>query len=187
MKIKKGIKPSAIFTLRVSEKANPTRWSYDLISTSFGKLIVAGEVPVISYVAFYETEKQALELFGKRNKGIAVEKKKGSFEVLTQLLTGQNIAQKIAISITGTSFQKKVWEALMDIPLGSFCSYGEIAKSIGHPKAYRAVGTAVGRNPVAYFIPCHRVLATGGGIGGYYWGTEVKERIIEWEKVVISN
>lgn len=187
MELKKGIKPSAIFTLRVSAKANPVRWSYDLIATAFGKLIVAGEAPSISYVAFYETEKDALELFAKRNKRIEVVRKKGSFEALTHLLTGQKIKEKIVLSITGTPFQKKVWEALLNIPFGQFYSYGEIAKSIGHPNAYRAVGTAVGRNPIAYFIPCHRVLAAGGGIGGYYWGTDVKERIIEWEALVIGD
>lgn len=183
MQLVKGIKPSEVFTLRVSNAANPVFWYYDLVETAFGKLIVAGASPSVSYVAFFEKEEDAIELLQKRNKGIELQFLKGGFSSIEDLLNGKKLSQKIMLSIKGTDFQKMVWEELMKIPFGEYVSYGEIAATIGKPGASRAVGTAVGRNPIAYFIPCHRVLAAGGGIGGYYWGTKVKERIMEWERL----
>jgi AraC family transcriptional regulator, regulatory protein of adaptative response / methylated-DNA-[protein]-cysteine methyltransferase len=81
----------------------------------------------------------------------------------------------------GAPFQIKVWEALLNIPTGHVTTYGDIALSIGHPQANRAVGTAVGRNPVAFLIPCHRAIRKGGGIGGYHWGLPVKRAMLAWE------
>lgn len=81
----------------------------------------------------------------------------------------------------GAPFQIKVWEALMRIPSGHVTTYSEIAEFIGHPKAVRAVGTAVGRNPISYLIPCHRALRKSGGLGGYHWGLPVKRSILAWE------
>jgi AraC family transcriptional regulator of adaptative response/methylated-DNA-[protein]-cysteine methyltransferase len=81
----------------------------------------------------------------------------------------------------GAPFQIKVWEALLNIPTGHVTTYGDIAQAIGHPQANRAVGTAVGRNPVAFLIPCHRAIRRGGGIGGYHWGLPVKRAMLAWE------
>jgi AraC family transcriptional regulator of adaptative response/methylated-DNA-[protein]-cysteine methyltransferase len=81
----------------------------------------------------------------------------------------------------GAPFQIKVWEALMQVPSGHVTTYSEIAEFIGHPKAVRAVGTAVGRNPISYLIPCHRALRKSGGLGGYHWGLPVKRSILAWE------
>ncbi|ETX15305.1 6-O-methylguanine-DNA methyltransferase [Roseivivax halodurans JCM 10272] len=83
--------------------------------------------------------------------------------------------------LIGAPFQIKVWEALMRIPSGQVTTYSEIAQAIGHPKAVRAVGTAVGRNPVSFLIPCHRALRKSGGLGGYHWGLPVKRAILAWE------
>lgn len=83
--------------------------------------------------------------------------------------------------LIGAPFQIKVWEALLQIPSGQVTTYSEIAQSIGNPKAVRAVGTAVGRNPVSYLIPCHRALRKSGGLGGYHWGLPVKRAILAWE------
>jgi AraC family transcriptional regulator of adaptative response/methylated-DNA-[protein]-cysteine methyltransferase len=81
----------------------------------------------------------------------------------------------------GAPFQIKVWEALLRIPSGHVTTYGEIAQAIGAPKAVRAVGTAVGRNPVSWLIPCHRALRATGGLGGYHWGLDVKRAMLAWE------
>ncbi|MFP7672163.1 methylated-DNA--[protein]-cysteine S-methyltransferase [Marivita sp. S0852] len=81
----------------------------------------------------------------------------------------------------GAPFQIKVWEALMRVPSGHVTTYSEIAEFIGHPKAVRAVGTAVGRNPISFLIPCHRALRKSGGLGGYHWGLPVKRSILAWE------
>lgn len=85
------------------------------------------------------------------------------------------------LHLIGAPFQIKVWEALIRIPTGHVTTYSEIAGTIGHPKAVRAVGTAVGRNPVSFLIPCHRALRRDGSLGGYHWGLPVKRAILAWE------
>ncbi|WP_439111009.1 methylated-DNA--[protein]-cysteine S-methyltransferase [Lentibacter sp.] len=93
------------------------------------------------------------------------------------------ISQKgeTALHLMGAPFQIKVWEALLAVPSGHVTTYGEIAGAIGSPKAVRAVGTAVGRNPVSWFIPCHRALRKSGALGGYHWGLPVKRALLAWE------
>ena len=83
--------------------------------------------------------------------------------------------------LIGAPFQVKVWEALLRIPSGHVTTYSEIAKTVGHPTAMRAVGTAVGRNPISLLIPCHRALRKSGGLGGYHWGLPVKRAMLAWE------
>ncbi|ABA80216.1 methylated-DNA--[protein]-cysteine S-methyltransferase [Rhodobacter sphaeroides] len=85
------------------------------------------------------------------------------------------------LHLIGAPFQIKVWEALLRIPSGHVTTYSEIAQSIGHPAAVRAVGTAVGRNPISFLIPCHRALRKSGGLGGYHWGLPVKRAMLAWE------
>jgi AraC family transcriptional regulator of adaptative response/methylated-DNA-[protein]-cysteine methyltransferase len=83
--------------------------------------------------------------------------------------------------LIGAPFQIKVWEALLSVPSGQVTTYSEIARFIGHPKAVRAVGTAVGRNPETWLIPCHRALRKSGALGGYHWGLPVKRALLAWE------
>lgn len=85
------------------------------------------------------------------------------------------------LHMIGAPFQLKVWEALLRIPSGHVTTYGEIAQAIGSPKAVRAVGTAVGKNPVSWLIPCHRALRKSGALGGYHWGLPVKRAMLAWE------
>ena len=85
------------------------------------------------------------------------------------------------LHLIGAPFQIKVWEALMRIPSGHVTTYGEIARAIGSPKAVRAVGTAVGRNPVSWLIPCHRPLRKSGGLGGSHWGLPLKRAMLDYE------
>ncbi|WP_239031928.1 methylated-DNA--[protein]-cysteine S-methyltransferase [Paroceanicella profunda] len=85
------------------------------------------------------------------------------------------------LCLIGAPFQIKVWEALLRIPTGHVTTYSEIARVIGAPKAARAVGTAVGRNPVSWLIPCHRALRKSGELGGYHWGLPVKRAMLAWE------
>ncbi|WP_456387593.1 bifunctional helix-turn-helix domain-containing protein/methylated-DNA--[protein]-cysteine S-methyltransferase [Profundibacter sp.] len=85
------------------------------------------------------------------------------------------------LHLIGAPFQIKVWEALLTIPSGQVTTYSQIAASVGSPKAARAVGTAVGRNPVSWLIPCHRALRKSGGLGGYHWGLPVKRAMLAWE------
>ncbi|MBV1867253.1 MAG: bifunctional helix-turn-helix domain-containing protein/methylated-DNA--[protein]-cysteine S-methyltransferase [Marinosulfonomonas sp.] len=87
------------------------------------------------------------------------------------------------LHLIGAPFQIKVWEALLSIPSGHVTTYSDIAQVIGNPRAARAVGTAVGRNPVSWLIPCHRALRKSGGLGGYHWGLGVKRAMLAWEGV----
>ncbi|MGJ8609669.1 MAG: methylated-DNA--[protein]-cysteine S-methyltransferase [Yoonia sp.] len=88
---------------------------------------------------------------------------------------------KAPLYLIGAPFQLKVWEALLRIPSGHVTTYSEIAQSIGSPRAMRAVGTAVGKNPVSWLIPCHRALRKSGALGGYHWGLPVKRALLAWE------
>ena len=90
------------------------------------------------------------------------------------------------LHMIGAPFQLKVWEALLTIPSGHVTTYSEIAQSIGSPKAVRAVGTAVGRNPVSWLIPCHRALRKSGALGGYHWGLPVKRAMLAWESARVD-
>lgn len=85
------------------------------------------------------------------------------------------------LHLIGAPFQIKVWEALLCVPTGHVTTYSDIAARVGHPAAQRAVGTAVGRNPVSWLIPCHRALRKAGGLGGYHWGLTVKRAMLAWE------
>ncbi|MBD3679103.1 MAG: methylated-DNA--[protein]-cysteine S-methyltransferase [Rhodobacteraceae bacterium] len=85
------------------------------------------------------------------------------------------------LHMIGAPFQIKVWEALLSVPSGHVTTYSDIASAIGHPKAVRAVGTAVGRNPIGWLIPCHRALRKSGGLGGYHWGLPVKRAMLAYE------
>lgn len=88
---------------------------------------------------------------------------------------------QIKLHLKGTAFQLKVWEVLLSIPMGQLTTYGNIAQKISKPNASRAVGTAIGSNPVAFLIPCHRVIQSSGNLGGYMWGGTRKSAIIGWE------
>lgn len=88
---------------------------------------------------------------------------------------------EIKLHLKGTDFQLKVWEALLKIPMGKLSTYGRVAAHIKNAGASRAVGTAIGSNPVSYLIPCHRVIQSSGSIGGYMWGNTRKTAMIGWE------
>ena len=89
--------------------------------------------------------------------------------------------QATKLHLMGAPFQTKVWEALIQIPSGKVTTYSEIAEAVGNPKAVRAVGTAVGKNPISWLIPCHRAIRKSGGLGGYHWGLPIKRAMLAFE------
>jgi AraC family transcriptional regulator of adaptative response/methylated-DNA-[protein]-cysteine methyltransferase len=97
---------------------------------------------------------------------------------------GGSAVPSLALHVKGTNFQLKVWRALLDVPAGDVTTYGAIAARVGDPKASRAVGTAVGSNPVSYLIPCHRVIRASGELGGYAWGVERKKVMLRREAML---
>lgn len=101
---------------------------------------------------------------------------------LEQYLCGQRKAFDLPLDVTGTEFQKRVWLELSKIPYGKTFSYSDIAKKIKNDKAVRAVGTANGRNPISLIVPCHRVIAADGTLGGYAGGLEIKEKLLRLEQ-----
>ena len=89
--------------------------------------------------------------------------------------------EPLRVVLIGTDFQVRVWEALLHIPMGKACAYSDIAERIGAPKASRAVGAAVGANPISFVVPCHRALGKSGALTGYHWGLTRKRAILGWE------
>lgn len=94
---------------------------------------------------------------------------------------------KTPLHLIGSPLQIKVWEALLRIPSGHVTTYSEVAEAIGNPRAVRAVGTAIGRNPVSWLIPCHRALRKSGALGGYHWGVPVKRALLAWETAHLES
>jgi AraC family transcriptional regulator of adaptative response/methylated-DNA-[protein]-cysteine methyltransferase len=95
--------------------------------------------------------------------------------------------EKAPLVLIGAPFQIKVWEALLSIPSGHVTTYSEIAEAVGSPRAVRAVGTAVGRNPISWLIPCHRALRKSGGLGGYHWGLPMKRAMLAHEAAQLND
>ena len=89
---------------------------------------------------------------------------------------------ELPLDVQGTAFQRRVWQELQRIPLGETRSYAEVAEAVGAPRATRAVGSACGRNPVLFVVPCHRVIASDGGLGGYGLGLDIKRRLLDSEE-----
>ncbi|HEX8199808.1 MAG TPA: methylated-DNA--[protein]-cysteine S-methyltransferase [Isosphaeraceae bacterium] len=97
-------------------------------------------------------------------------------------LDGDRAGDDLRLDVQGTAFQRRVWDALRAIPVGSTRSYGDLARELGRPGAARAVGSACGKNPVALFVPCHRVVRGDGDLGGYHWGLERKRALLAIER-----
>jgi AraC family transcriptional regulator, regulatory protein of adaptative response / methylated-DNA-[protein]-cysteine methyltransferase len=107
--------------------------------------------------------------------------------VLTAFGASDGQLTKAPLYLIGAPFQIKVWEALLTIPSGNVTTYSEIAQAVGAPRAARAVGTAVGRNPISWLIPCHRALRKSGGLGGYHWGLPVKRAMLAFEAARVEG
>jgi len=106
---------------------------------------------------------------------------------LTEYFAGRRLAFDVPIGFEGTPFQMRVWEMLTQIPYGATRSYKQMAESIGHPTAFRAVGNANGKNRIPILVPCHRVLASGGKLGGFTGGTGLKKRLLAHEAAVLGS
>lgn len=159
--------------------------NYSFAQSPFGSLIVASTPKGVCYMAFEQDEDKALNDLKSKFPNAAF---RCTLDLIQQnaLFIFQNDWNKlpeIKLHLKGTDFQLKVWETLLKIPMGRLSTYGSIAGSMGNPNASRAVGTAIGSNPVAFLIPCHRVIRSTGMFGGYMWGATRKTAIIGWEGV----
>lgn len=156
---------------------------YSFAESPFGDVLVASTDKGICHLAFADDRTCALA-------GLHAEFPNATLIQMTDLFQQQalyiftqdwNKLSTIRLHLKGTPFQIKVWEALLKIPPGKLSTYSKLADIIAHPGASRAVGTAVGSNPVAFLIPCHRVIRANGDISGYHWGNVRKSAIIGWE------
>lgn len=157
--------------------------NYCFAESPFGKVIVASTAKGVCHMFFEDDEAQALIDLENRFPRASYHQITDRFQQDALFIFQNDWKQlnQIKLHLAGTPFQIKVWESLLKIPMGGLNTYGDIAKSIEQPKAARAVGTAIGSNPVAFLIPCHRVIQVSGNIGGYMWRATRKSAIIGWE------
>ena len=151
----------------------------------FGQLLIASTGKGICYLAFSEDKEQMLnELKGLFPNATFTEQSDEKTEQVIRFFGRDwKHPNQIKLHLKGTPFQLKVWETLLRIPEGQLTTYGDIAAQIQNPKATRAVGSAVGDNPVSFLIPCHRVIRSSGVLGEYHWGPARKKAMIGWEAV----
>lgn len=157
--------------------------NYSFSNTPFGTIIVASTPKGICHLVFSEEEEIALMQLKAKFPAANFIRRLDPIQQ-NALLIFQNDWTKlnqVKLHLKGTAFQLKVWETLLKIPMGKLSTYGNIARKVDNPKASRAVGTTIGDNPVAFLIPCHRVIQASGALGGYHWGTNRKTAIIGWE------
>jgi len=159
---------------------------YSSFETPFlKKVFVASTEGGVCMVDFLKSEKVFLKRLREHFPGKIIKDDRKNGKVLSQLkkyLKGELKRFNCKLDFRGTPFQKKVWAALAKIPYGQTRSYKEIARAIGHPKAFRAVGNANGENSIPLILPCHRVIESNGGLGGFGHGVEVKNQLLEFEK-----
>lgn len=163
--------------------------NYSFSETPFGKVITASTEKGICYMAFEEDIENALRDLQNKFPNASFIEKEDEFQQNALSIFNKDWSKlnTMKLHLKGTDFQLKVWESLLKIPLGKLSTYGNLAGEIGNPKASRAVGTAIGSNPVAFLIPCHRVIQSSGKIGGYMWGSDRKQLIIGWESSMVYS
>ena len=157
--------------------------NYSFAESPFGDILVASTTKGICYMAFADDEASAL---GELHQYFPNATCRQMTDLLQQkalhLFTQDWKKQEtIKLHLKATRFQLKVWETLLKIPMGQLSTYGTVAVAINNPKASRAVGSAIGDNPVAFLIPCHRVIQSAGTVGQYHWGSTRKAAMIGWE------
>jgi AraC family transcriptional regulator of adaptative response/methylated-DNA-[protein]-cysteine methyltransferase len=157
--------------------------NYSFAESPFGNIIVASTSKGICHIAFYDDENMAFanlqhQFPAAQYQQILDKEQQNALYIFSH---DWSKLHQIKLHLKGTDFQLKVWEALLKIPMGKLATYGNIAKQLQNPNASRAVGTAIGDNPVAFLIPCHRVIQSSGALGGYHWGVNRKTAMIGWE------
>ena len=162
------------------------RISYGVCDSPFGECLLATTQRGICYFGFVESGKRSEtlgQLFDTWPGSEFIENPTAVCPIVNDIfkIDRQKSAHPFNLQIKGTNFQINVWKALLNIPEGCVVSYQDVASYIGHPKAFRAVAHAIAINPVAYLIPCHRVIAKSGKIHQYRWGSSRKKALIGWE------
>jgi AraC family transcriptional regulator of adaptative response/methylated-DNA-[protein]-cysteine methyltransferase len=161
---------------------------WTVIQSPFGNMIAAESPYGLCHLRFFITETDAINELQFEWPNAKLIKKVGTQTyTLSHLFSQSESARDLFIDLRGTAFQLRVWEALIKIPAGMLRSYGQLAKQVESASASRAVGSAIGKNPIAYLIPCHRVIRETANLGGYRWGLERKSALIAWESAMLNN
>lgn len=157
--------------------------NYSYAETPFGDVLIGSTAKGICYIAFTGAGEDTFKLLQQQFPKSAFTQKTDMLQQnALQVFTGDwHNLSKVKLHLKATPFQLKVWEALLKIPMGNVSTYSSVAASIQSPNASRAVGSAVAANPVAFLIPCHRVIRNTGVIGQYHWGSNRKAAILGWE------
>ncbi|WP_342329372.1 methylated-DNA--[protein]-cysteine S-methyltransferase [Pedobacter sp. FW305-3-2-15-E-R2A2] len=157
--------------------------NYSFAESPFGSLIVAATPKGICYMAFADDPDLAFQELQQLFPNAKYRQVLDMMQQNALYIFGKDWSrlQELKLHLKGTDFQIKVWETLLKVPVGELSTYSAIASAIDHPKASRAVGSAVGDNPVAFLIPCHRVIKSTGELGQYHWGSPRKTAMIGWE------
>lgn len=157
--------------------------NFSFAESPFGNILVASTAKGICQLAFTDDEETALDKLKTQFPNAHYRQKLDLLQQNALLIFRHDWKKlnEIKLHLKGTAFQLKVWETLLKVPEGKLSTYGSLAKRINRPGASRAVGTAIGDNPVAYLIPCHRVIQSSGAIGQYHWGSIRKTAMIGWE------
>jgi len=156
--------------------------------TPFGEAFIARTPRGICELSFGEDRERALDsLKGKWLRASFEENEAQTATLIERIFSRSSEGEPLRVHVRGTNFQVQVWKALLQIARGAVTSYGQIAETVGAPGASRAVGTAVGANPVAFLIPCHRVIRASGELGGFRWGLVRKQAIHAWESLESSD
>ncbi|OZI05165.1 cysteine methyltransferase [Siphonobacter sp. BAB-5385] len=160
---------------------------YSFGSTPFGPICMASTEKGVCHVAFITSEEEGKATLQLRFPHAQLELLPTGFHraVLLRFEASPTNLPQLKLHLKGTDFQLKVWQALLQIPPGRLSTYAGISQAIEQPSACRAVGTAIGQNPIAYLIPCHRVIRSTGLIGDYHWGASRKAALIGWESAHI--
>lgn len=158
---------------------------YAVHDTPFGKAFIAitpRGICIFSFLQSTEIDGHLTALYKKWPHAMVHENRQQTLAVIKAMFGGEKkLDRPLSLHVTGTNFQISVWKALLQIPPATVASYSQVATAIGHPSSARAVGLAVGANPVALLIPCHRVIQQSGKLGGYHWGETRKQAIHAWE------
>lgn len=156
---------------------------YSFATTPFGDILMASTPRGICRLEFADNHSETLLSLQKNFPHALLKESLDNIQrnTLLAFTQGKGKTHEIRLHLKGTDFQIKVWKALLEVPMGETTTYGDIAAAINNPQACRAVGSAVGANPVAFLIPCHRVVRSSGDLGHYHWGKARKAAILEWE------
>ena len=162
--------------------------NYSFAESPFGNIIVASTPKGICYMAFADDRDGAFNQLQEQFPNAQYTQMVDVAQQDALFIFKKDWSQlsNIKLHLKGTNFQLKVWETLLNIPMGGLSTYSSVAKAIHQPAASRAVGSAVGDNPVAFLIPCHRVIKSTGEIGQYHWGATRKTAMIGWEAAKVS-